>query len=212
VSDSAQENERGGEKQGEKRETHPSILTRKNRIPKKQKFKTAIMAEEGAGRLNYYGYLKPRTAGAPKGAPRATVTPEDKVLSIQVSWRGAVKAVTSMLVGTSPECELALYTLCVLAGAEETDVRLWGEYDVRVRAYQIRTRGGVRVGSAFPEVLAKGSGASSLSGRVGGGYGGRPSGGGGRPGGRPQHGGGQQQPGCGNIVMLLLRELIKLLR
>ena len=182
----------------------------------------AILAAEGAGDLDYYGYLRPRTAGAPKGAPRAAVTPADRVLSLQLAWRGAVKPVTTIFVGTSPEAELALYTLCVLSGQEETDVRLWGEFDVRVRAYRIRTKGGVRVGSAFPELIAKGAGGSSLhsnGGNGGGGYapgGQRPNGGGGgggRPG-RPNSNGysSGQQPGCGNILLLILREVIKRLK
>jgi hypothetical protein len=38
------------------------------------------------------------------------------VLSVQFDWKGQRKPVTTLLVGTSPEFELALYTLCFVAG------------------------------------------------------------------------------------------------
>lgn len=40
----------------------------------------------------------------------------DRVLSVQFSWEGQDKPVTTLFIGTSPEFELALYTLCFLAG------------------------------------------------------------------------------------------------
>ena len=83
-------------------------------------------------------------------------TPDDRLLSIQFSWGSEEKDVSTMFVGTSPEAELALYTLLFCAGGEETCVRLLGQYDVRVRCYRIRSKYGDKVGSAFPELLAKG--------------------------------------------------------
>jgi hypothetical protein len=44
----------------------------------------------------------------------------DRVLSVQFDWKGQRKPVTTLLVGTSPEFELALYTLCFVAGGQGT--------------------------------------------------------------------------------------------
>jgi hypothetical protein len=40
----------------------------------------------------------------------------DRVLSVQFDWKGQRKPLTTLLIGTSPEFELALYTLCFVAG------------------------------------------------------------------------------------------------
>ncbi len=42
----------------------------------------------------------------------------DRMVSLQFSWGGERKEVSSIWIGTSPEFELALYTLCFVAGAE----------------------------------------------------------------------------------------------
>jgi hypothetical protein len=42
----------------------------------------------------------------------------DRVLSVQFDWKGQRKPVTTLLIGTSPEFELALYTLCFVAGED----------------------------------------------------------------------------------------------
>lgn len=68
---------------------------------------------------------------------------------------GDVQAVSSMFVGTSPEFEMALYTLCFVAGTEENLVQI-GPYDLKIRAYRIRSKYGDKVGSTFPEVRSRG--------------------------------------------------------
>jgi hypothetical protein len=64
-----------------------------------------------------------------------------------------VQAVSSMWVGSSPEFEMALYTLCFAAGQEENMVQI-GPYDVKIRCYRIRSKYGDKVGSTFPEVCS----------------------------------------------------------
>ena len=56
-----------------------------------------------------------------------------------------------MFIGTSPEFELALYTLCFLAGQEENIVQV-GDYEVKIKVYRISSKYGDKVGSAYPEV------------------------------------------------------------
>ena len=73
------------------------------------------------------------------------------MLSVQFTWNGQVKDVSSMFIGTSPEFELALYTLCFLAGQEENVVQV-GDYEVKIKVYRIKSKYGDKVGSAYPEV------------------------------------------------------------
>ena len=56
-----------------------------------------------------------------------------------------------MFIGTSPEFELALYTVCFLAGQEDNVIQV-GDYEVRVKAYRIKSKYGDKVGSCYPEV------------------------------------------------------------
>ena len=73
------------------------------------------------------------------------------MLSVQFSWNGQLKDVSSMFIGTSPEFELALYTLCFLTGQEDNIVAV-GDYEVKIKVYRIKSKYGDKVGSAYPEV------------------------------------------------------------
>lgn len=75
----------------------------------------------------------------------------EKMLTVQFSWNGQQKDVSSMFIGSSPEFEMALYTVCFLAGQEENIMQL-GDYEVKIKVYRIRSKYGDKVGSAFPEV------------------------------------------------------------
>ncbi len=68
---------------------------------------------------------------------------QDRVLSVNFSWKGEPKPVTSIFVGTSPEFEFALYSLAFLCGAERTNVLIDG-YDLCIRAYRWGMWGGAR--------------------------------------------------------------------
>lgn len=186
-----------------------------------------VLEQEGKGNLNYYGFV-PR-----RGRNAAPVAPDDKVLTIQFSWDPnpsadpnivVTKELSTMLVGSSPEVEVALYSLFFFAGVEEGSLCLNGN-DLRVRVYKIRSKYGDKIGAAFVESVSGGDGGGRKprpqqwgSGvtrpqPIGGG-GGRPQGG--RPqGGRPQGGGGGgggEMPSCGSIIVVLLKELFKLLK
>lgn len=183
-----------------------------------------VLEQEGKGKLNYFGFV-PRRGG--KNA--APVTPEDKVVTIQFSWDPnpsadpnvvVTKELSTMLVGSSPELEVALYSLFFFAGVEEANICLDGN-NLRVRVYKIRSKYGDKVGAAFVESVGGGGGKQQQWGSGGGvtrpqqGGGGRPQGG--RPqGGRPPQGGGGagggEMPSCGKIVVVLLKELLKLLK
>ena len=42
----------------------------------------------------------------------------DRMIRLQFSWGAEKKEVSSIWLGTSPEFEIALYTVCFVAGAE----------------------------------------------------------------------------------------------
>ena len=52
------------------------------------------------------------------------VNAQERMLTLQFSWGGQTKDVSSMFIGTSPEFELALYSLCFLAGQEDNVVEV----------------------------------------------------------------------------------------
>eukprot|EP00850_Spirogloea_muscicola_P021750 SM000260S09946 [mRNA] locus=s260:94241:96342:- [translate_table: standard] len=99
--------------------------------------------EESRGRVDYRGFILPRRHSQP--LPDS----QSQLLTIQFAWLGTMKDVSSTLVGVSPEFELALYTLCFAAGAEDNHLRL-GPYAVNVKVYRLDRD---RLGSAF--VIAK---------------------------------------------------------
>ena len=155
------------------------------------------------------------------------MTPEDKVVTIQFSWDTSAnpsvvvtKELSTMLVGSSPEFEIALYSLFFFAGIEESSICLEGN-DLRIRVYKIRSKYGDKVGAAFVESVGGGGGGGGKPQQWGSGVT-RPQQQGGRPqGGRPQQqqgggggsgGGGGEMPSCGSIVVVLLKELFKLLK
>ena len=108
----------------------------------------AFAVEEAAGRANYYGHIPPK-----KGATAAG----DPLISIQFAWKGSAKDISSMFVGASPYCELALYSLLFLGGAEETRLVVGG-LAATVKTYRIRSKYGDKVGSAFPILNGRAAG------------------------------------------------------
>jgi poly(U)-specific endoribonuclease len=102
-----------------------------------------LRSEELAKRLKYKGRIRPRRR-IPRGFPA------EQFISIQFEWMGQEKFISSSLVGTSPEFEMALYSLCWFSGAEESTVFL-GPHKVCIKTFTIRQHGGLFIGSAFPE-------------------------------------------------------------
>ncbi|KAM5573218.1 hypothetical protein ABKV19_012983 [Rosa sericea] len=94
--------------------------------------------EEAKGTVNYQGYIFPRRRGEIPDS-------ETQLLTIQFEWNGVLKAVSSTLVGVSPEFEVALYTLCFYMGGEDNHIQL-GPYPVNIKCYRF----GDRIGSVFP--------------------------------------------------------------
>ena len=116
--------------------------------------------EEKAGRFNYLGHIPPRGGGGERGDDARLAPEARQLVTVQFAWGDEVKSVSSSLVGTSPEFEIALYTLCFLAGEHENVVRC-GPYDVLVTCFTQHgrigaNRGKTFIGSSFPGVPRSG--------------------------------------------------------
>jgi poly(U)-specific endoribonuclease len=61
--------------------------------------------------------------------------------TVFAGWWGQTKAVSSIFMGSTPEFELALYTMCFLGGNEENVVWL-DDFQVLIKAYRIRSNKG----------------------------------------------------------------------
>eukprot|EP00667_Euglena_gracilis_P014698 EG_transcript_15248 len=113
-----------------------------------------FMLEEAAGRADYRGFtLVPRTGRAPGASP----TP--RLLSLKFAWEDdavvgksglPVKSVSTLFIGTSPEFEIALYTLCFTLGEERTRLEVAG-YPVTIVCHPIQRGGRAYIGTVFPD-------------------------------------------------------------
>jgi poly(U)-specific endoribonuclease len=100
-----------------------------------------VYMEEKAGNLDYKGKIK----------QRSNYEGNEEFLTIQFEWRGEEKFVSSSLIGTSPEFEMALLSMCFFNGKEDTAVTLGPHQNVNIKCYTIRRKGRTYVGSAYPE-------------------------------------------------------------
>ena len=108
--------------------------------------------EERKGSLDYRGYIKPRRSNDDE--EEAETDANDALLTLQFRWRGVEKTVGTTFLGTSPEFEMALYTICFLSGEPDNRVTLrtgTDEFLLSIRSY---THDRDKVGTVYPEALA----------------------------------------------------------
>lgn len=67
-------------------------------------------------RFDYKGYIKPRVRGGRAQDPMNT----EQMIAINFTWRGVEKDASTIFIGTSPEFEIALYTMCVCGSVRES--------------------------------------------------------------------------------------------
>eukprot|EP01108_Squamamoeba_japonica_P002296 TRINITY_DN2080_c0_g2_i1.p1 TRINITY_DN2080_c0_g2~~TRINITY_DN2080_c0_g2_i1.p1 ORF type:complete len:108 (+),score=59.84 TRINITY_DN2080_c0_g2_i1:202-525(+) len=101
--------------------------------------------EERLGKLDYKGYVLPHRRGRAVGS----ADDDDHVLSLKFAWAGEDKPVSTFLLGSTPEFELALYSMLFFNRREKNRVSLDG-VAVDITCYRIKSRYGDKVGSAFP--------------------------------------------------------------
>ncbi|XP_066154839.1 endoribonuclease CG2145-like isoform X3 [Euwallacea fornicatus] len=98
-------------------------------------------AEESRGKANYLGYMKKIDLGE-KGV----------ILKYHFTFHDIDKPVGSMFIGTSPELEMGLYTICFVLRADQIcPLKMNGNRFI-IRTYSFRYRGKNMIGSAFPEI------------------------------------------------------------
>eukprot|EP00923_Selenidium_pygospionis_P036915 GHVN01064673.1.p1 GENE.GHVN01064673.1~~GHVN01064673.1.p1 ORF type:complete len:384 (-),score=60.31 GHVN01064673.1:334-1485(-) len=103
--------------------------------------------EEKRGLVNYKGYIHPKSRNS------AQTDSNDQVLTIQFDWHGVQKNVGTSFVGTSPEFEFAVYTLCFLCGKESNIVELNTGTDIfglDIKCYKMATN---KIGTCYPVAL-----------------------------------------------------------
>ncbi|RKO84373.1 Endoribonuclease XendoU-domain-containing protein [Blyttiomyces helicus] len=104
-----------------------------------------FVVEERKGRADYRGFVLPRGAN-----PRTKPSEHAHILSFQLSWQGQVKPVSTFFIGTSPEFELALYTLCFFAGTDSNPMVL-DDSHVAIKCHKFNSARGPRMGSCYAE-------------------------------------------------------------
>eukprot|EP00118_Oscarella_pearsei_P024753 m.306723 g.306723 ORF g.306723 m.306723 type:complete len:280 (+) comp41532_c0_seq1:1357-2196(+) len=92
--------------------------------------------QEKTGNVDYRGYLMNRE---PEG-------PHSRFLTIQFSWKKENKPEGSTFIGTSPEFEVALYTLVYLLGNHGDNYLEVDKYSINIKCYH---HGG-NMGTSFP--------------------------------------------------------------
>jgi len=98
--------------------------------------------EEQNDKLNYKGKIGPYVNLGNKG----------KIVKHKFDWNNKEKPISSMFVGTSPEFEMALYTVCFYTRpGQRCAVKLNGK-DVNITTHYLYRQGKRYVGSAFPDI------------------------------------------------------------
>uniref|UniRef100_A0A6B2ECX1 Putative polyu-specific endoribonuclease n=1 Tax=Phlebotomus kandelakii TaxID=1109342 RepID=A0A6B2ECX1_9DIPT len=97
---------------------------------------------EKSGHLDFKGYIRKQDLGT-----------SGSIAKIRFSYDNINKPVNSLFVGTSPELEMALYTLC-FSIFPDTDCVLSGHGQrFKIKTFTFRYRGKNVIGSAYPEII-----------------------------------------------------------
>lgn len=98
--------------------------------------------EEKTGRINYFGWSKKLDLPNGKG----------NILKVKYSWKNSIKPAGSMFIGTSPEFEMALYTVCFLARPNDRCNLAVGNKSFFIQTYIFTQNNKTIIGSAYPNI------------------------------------------------------------
>lgn len=98
-------------------------------------------AEEVAKRADYLGYIK-----------KVDLGDKAAIVKIHAKHSNIDKPVTTMFIGTSPELEMALYTVCFLTRKDRPCPVSLGGTKFNIVTHKIRYRGNDLIGSAYPDI------------------------------------------------------------
>lgn len=96
---------------------------------------------EKAGHVDYKGWIKKLDLGQ-----------RGSVVKIRFAFDNLSKPVNGVFLGTSPELEVALYTLCFATFPDKDCVVASNGNEFKIRTYTYRYRGKTVIGSAYPEI------------------------------------------------------------
>lgn len=102
--------------------------------------------EEKAQRLNYQGYVAPHHSH-----PLQNPSGKEHLLQTKFSWKDCSKPISSGFVGTSPEFEMALYTLCFLTEQEKVSASFSG-IETAIVVHSFTSMGQRKLGSCYPTI------------------------------------------------------------
>lgn len=98
---------------------------------------------EKAGHLDYKGWIRKVDLGSSRGA----------VAKVRFTFDNLNKPVNGVFIGTSPELEIGLYTLCFATFPDKECLVASNGQEFKIRTYTYRYRGKTVIGSAYPEVI-----------------------------------------------------------
>ena len=106
-----------------------------------------LYVEERLRRFDYKGYIKPRVKGGRVADPMNT----EQLIALNFTWQGVEKDASTIFIGVSPEMELALYTMCFLAGNDVKQIVRVGPYwaEITCHSYNVE-KGKKAVGTSYP--------------------------------------------------------------
>lgn len=104
-----------------------------------------IYLEEKKGAFDYQGFIKPKRPALPSRISQENA----QLISLQFKWHGALKKVSSSYIGTSPEFEFALYTLCYYMHLEESVLQT-GPYKVQITVHRWKAGSKEHIATSFP--------------------------------------------------------------
>ncbi|XP_072018032.1 poly(U)-specific endoribonuclease-B-like [Amphiura filiformis] len=104
--------------------------------------------QEKAGHIDYKGWVPPR--GVRRVTKKDRPNEKTHLLSLQFAWKSDTKPVGSSFIGTSPEFEMALYTVVFFSGRNGKNCIEIEDYDVEIVVHKM----GDKLGSSYPVALA----------------------------------------------------------
>eukprot|EP00057_Strongylocentrotus_purpuratus_P032820 XP_788965.1 PREDICTED: poly(U)-specific endoribonuclease-A [Strongylocentrotus purpuratus] len=102
--------------------------------------------QEKRGHVDYKGWIPPRTRGKKRVADNTS-----QLVTLQFKWKDTVKPLGSSFIGTSPEFEIALYTILYHLGKNGPNQLEIEDYDVEIVVHFM----GNKLGSSYPVALAQ---------------------------------------------------------
>ncbi|KAJ3387560.1 hypothetical protein HDU92_001918 [Lobulomyces angularis] len=99
--------------------------------------------EEKRGHADYMGYIRPRDRSQKSSA-------SDQILSIHLKWHNVIKPVSTLFIGTSPELEIAMYSLLFFTKNQNVKVT-FDNVNLIFKIHTFNSPEGLKLGSCYVE-------------------------------------------------------------